>query len=119
MLTGRGCAATSRRMKEMRVDFVFQNVKDKASFMKEFMEEHKIQKNEIGYIGDDINDLAPMRLTGFVGCPADSCEEVIRLADYVSSKKGGCGAVRDVVETLLKDRGQWDEIVNEIYGCGI
>lgn len=119
VLTGRECAATSRRMKEMQVDFLFQNVKDKASFLRAFMEEHNIRKSEIGYIGDDLNDLAPMRLTGFVGCPADSCEEIIRVADYVSRKKGGCGAVRDVVEVLLKGMGRWDGTVKEVYGCGI
>lgn len=119
VLTGRECEATSRRMKEMQVDFLFQNIKDKVSFLKNFMKEHKIKKNEIGYIGDDLNDLASMQLTGFVGCPADSCEEVIRMADYVSKKRGGYGVVRDVVETLLKNVGQWDDAVKEVYGCGI
>lgn len=119
VLTGRECAATSRRMKEMQVDFLFQNIKDKVSFLKKFMEEHKISRNEIGYIGDDLNDLAPMQLTGFVGCPSDSCEEVIQLANYISKKKGGYGVVRDVVETLLKDTDRWDKAVMEVYGCGI
>ena len=118
VLTGRECEATSRRIKELHADFFFQNIKDKASFLKTFMEKHEIGKTEIGYIGDDLNDLASMQLTGFVGCPSDSAEEVIRLADYVSKKKGGRGAVRDV-EALLKDIGRWDEAVRKVYGCGI
>lgn len=119
VLTGRECVATSRRMKEMKVDFLFQNVKDKSVFLKAFMEEHKICKYEIGYIGDDLNDWASMQLTGFVACPSDSCKEVIQQADYVSEKKGGCGVVRDVVETILRKIDCWDKAVENVYGCGI
>lgn len=119
VLTGRECAATTRRMQEMKFDYILQNVKDKESFLTQFMEEHGLQKDEVGYIGDDLNDLPAMRLCGYIGCPADACEEIIEIADYVACKKGGEGAVRDVLVHLLKERGEWQAVFNEMYGAGI
>jgi 3-deoxy-D-manno-octulosonate 8-phosphate phosphatase (KDO 8-P phosphatase) len=75
-----------------------------------------VDKDEIGYIGDDVNDLLPMQLCGFVGCPADSCKEVKSIADYVSPLCGGHGAVRDSIEHLLKKSGLWSKYVKKIYG---
>lgn len=119
VLTGRECAATTRRMKEMKVDYLYQNIKDKSAFLTDFMTENNIAKEQIGYIGDDLNDLPPMVLTGFVGCPADSCVEVREIADYVSSVKGGYGAVRDVIEHILRESGEWDTAVSQVYGIGV
>ncbi|SFC22968.1 KdsC family phosphatase [Butyrivibrio sp. YAB3001] len=118
ILTGRECAATKRRMEEMKVDFLLQNIKDKASFLKEFMNKHGLEKDDVAYVGDDLNDLAPMKLAGYVACPADSCKEVKEIADYVSSVKGGYGAFRDVMEHIL-ERGQWESVINTIYGAGV
>lgn len=118
ILTGRECAATSRRMKEMNVDFLFQNVKDKKKFLKEFMKKNNIYKEDMGYIGDDINDFETMKLTGFVGCPADSCTEILECADYISEKNGGYGAVRDVIEYVLRRRSEWNQAVANVYGAG-
>ena len=119
VLTGRECMATTRRMKEMKVEYLYQNVKDKKTFLIQFMEEHNLSKDDLGYIGDDLNDLPPMELAGFVGCPADSCPEIIDRADYVSSVRGGQGAVRDVVEHLLREDGKWEQAISEVYGLGI
>lgn len=119
VLTGRECAATTRRMKEMKIDFLCQNIKDKRSYLKDFMKEKGIKKEELGYIGDDLNDFPPMRLAGFVGCPADSCPEIISLADYVSPIKGGHGAVRDIIEHILRKSGEWEKVIESIYGVGI
>lgn len=115
VLTGRECKAVTRRMQEMKVDFLFQDIKDKASFLKEFCSKYGYKKEDLGYIGDELNDLSAMILCGFVGCPADSCPEVIAIANYVSKKKGGDGAVRDVIEYLLREAGSWDNIVAKIY----
>ena len=119
-MTGRECAATMRRMQELRGgDYLFQNVKDKVLFLRQFMEENRIKKETIGYIGDDLNDLFPMKLTGFIACPADACREITEIANYVSPVKGGNGAVRDVIEYLLRRSGEWDQAVSEVYGIGM
>ena len=119
VLTGRECAATTRRLTEMKVDYLFQGVKDKLSFLKQFMQDNNITKEQIAYIGDDVNDIAPMSLAGYIGCPADSCKEIISMADYVSTIKGGYGAVRDVIEHILEERGEWGKAINVIYNGGV
>ena len=119
VLTGRECRATTRRMTEMNVEYLCQNVKDKVSYLKTFMEENSISRDDIGYIGDDLNDLPPMKLCGFVGCPADACIEVKSIADYISSVNGGYGAVRDVIEHLLRESGEWEEAISNVYGIGV
>lgn len=119
VLTGRECKATTRRMNELKVDYLFQNIKDKYGFLKAFLQENNIAKSEIGYIGDDLNDLPSMSLVGYVGCPFDSCQEVISVSDYHSSVKGGNGAVRDIIENYLRSHNLWNEAVSNVYGIGI
>lgn len=119
ILTGRECNATTRRMKELKVDHLCQNVKNKVDYLKKFMTDNGLTKDEVGYIGDDLNDLPPMKLCGYIACPADACEEIRCISDYVSSVNGGHGAVRDIIEHLLRENGQWDKAVKEVYGIGI
>ncbi len=114
-LTGRESFAVSRRLKEFTFDVIEQNVADKTKRLDALMQEHGLISENIAYIGDDLNDLAAMRLCGFVGCPADACPEVRAEAHYIAPRKGGEGAVRDVVEFLLRARGQWDEVVRAVY----
>lgn len=117
VLTGRECKATERRMKELRVPFIFQNVRDKYSFLQAFFKENRIEKNEVAYVGDDLNDLHPMDLAGIKACPADSCKEVRAICNYVSNVSGGYGAVRDVFENyLFKD--EWDSAIIGVYDVG-
>jgi len=119
VLTGRECAATTRRMTELKADYIEQNVKDKVAFLKQFMADNNVRKEELGYIGDDLNDLPSMQLAEFIACPADSCQEIIEIADYVSGVKGGHGAVRDVIEHFLRETGEWNKAVSEIYDIGV
>lgn len=118
ILTGRESAATTRRMMEMKADYLIQNCRDKISYIKKFMQKNSILKDEIGYLGDDLNDLPGMRLCGFIGCPSDACKEVKEKADYVSNICGGHGAVRDIIEFLLQARGEWNDAIAEEYGIG-
>ena len=115
ILTGRECEATTKRMKEMKADYVFQNVKNKRLFLERFMKNNELLKDDVGYVGDDLNDYPAMMLCGFIGCPNDSCCEVKEKADYVSGIKGGYGAFRDVMEFYLKKVGKWDGIVDRVY----
>lgn len=115
VLTGRECHATTRRMQEMKIDFLYQNVKDKYSFLKDFMERNGYASEEIAYIGDDLNDFYPMSLVGYVGCPRDAYSEIIAISDYMSSKNGGEGAVRDFIEHILKERKLWELAVSKAY----
>jgi 3-deoxy-D-manno-octulosonate 8-phosphate phosphatase (KDO 8-P phosphatase) len=119
VITGRECAATKRRMAELKVDCLYQGVVDKVKFLEKFMSDNNISSEEIGYIGDDLNDYEAMSGMGFKACPADSCKEIIGIADYVSNINGGKGAVRDIIESMLRETGKWERAVKTIYGCGI
>lgn len=118
VLTGRECKATTRRLKELGVTELHQGIKDKFTWMKEWMKKNRIGSEDVGYIGDDLNDLRPMELCGYKGCPKDSCMEVTKIVDYISDISGGHGAVRDVIEHYLKEQGLWDQLVKRIYGAG-
>ena len=118
-LTGRECAATSRRMSEMKIDYLCQNVKDKHLFLKKFIHENQYEADEIAYIGDDLNDLYPMSLCGYKGCPADAYSEIKEESDYVSSQNGGQGAVSDFIQHILQKRGQWETAYHSVYNIPI
>ena len=119
VLTGRECYAVTRRMKEMKADYIIQNIKDKAQVLKKFMDEHGIDRESAAYIGDDLNDYEAMKLTGFSGCPSDSCQEIKSIADYVSPVRGGYGAVRDIIEYMLRVRGEWNKAIKAVYGITV
>lgn len=119
ILTGRECAATARRLTEMKADYLVQDCKDKITFLQEFIKKERISFKEIGYLGDDLNDYTGMKLAGFAGCPADACEEIREICDYVSCVEGGHGAVRDIISWLLKQRGEWERAIDTVYGAGI
>lgn len=116
VLTGRESLATTRRMQEMKIDYLYQKVEDKKEFLAGLMAEMNISKETLGYIGDDINDYSAMSLAAFVGCPKDSCEQVKLIASYISGICGGAGVVRDVIEYLLKQRGEWEAVICDMYG---
>ena len=116
VLTGRECTATTRRLTELGVKELYQNIKDKVSWMKQWMVDNNINRDEVAYIGDDLNDISPMKLCGYIGCPADACEEVKAIANYVSTIKGGCGAARDVIEHYFREQGIWSSLVEKSYG---
>jgi len=119
VLTGRECKATERRMNELKVDYLFQGVKDKTAFLQNFMSQNGISKSQLAYIGDDLNDLQPMALSGYVCCPSDSCDEVKSVSNYISSKEGGRGVVTDVLRHILLESGEWNDAYKEVYYSGI
>lgn len=115
VLTGRKCKATERRMQELQVDIIEQGIVDKVKYLKDFMERNNISREQLAYIGDDLNDYSSMKLAGFVACPLDSAKEIIEISDYTSIYKGGNGAVRDIINYILKERGQWDKAIKQCY----
>ena len=72
ILTGRECEAVRRRAADLHVEHLYQNVSDKAAFLRAFLAQHSLRREETAYCGDDLNDLAAMALCGFVACPADA-----------------------------------------------
>lgn len=104
ILTGRTSGIVRNRAKELEINYVLQNVKDKAQAIRQLAEDLGCSTSEIAYAGDDMIDIEAMKLCGVKGCPADAVPEVKEICDFISNKKGGEGAVRDFIEWILKDK---------------
>lgn len=102
IITGRKSVITEKRAEELNIHCLYQNVSNKVSILKKIMDENKLVSDAVAYIGDDLNDLSAMKMCGFVGCPNDSVKEVLEYADYVCTKNGGAGAVREFIDYIVK-----------------
>lgn len=89
------------------VERVFLNVMNKGKVFTEYLEEHNLSKDEVLYMGDDIPDFECLQLAGVGTCPRDAVKELRLISDYVSTFKGGKGAVRDVIEQTMRVQGKW------------
>mgnify|MGYP000115020569 FL=1 len=105
IVTGRKSDIVEIRARELRIDYVYQNVSDKVETIKQMVELYGIPFEEVAYIGDDLNDFEVMKKCGITGCPSDAVDEIKNISDYVSKYKGGEGAVRDFIEWIIKQRG--------------
>ncbi len=110
-LSGRLSQPTKHRAEELEVDYVFQDCHDKLDALKEFLSQQGLTPDRIAYIGDDLPDLPVIRYVGFGVAVADAVDEVKRYADYVTTCPGGKGAVREIIEYILKETGRWPELM--------
>jgi 3-deoxy-D-manno-octulosonate 8-phosphate phosphatase (KDO 8-P phosphatase) len=113
-LTGRGGAAVERRARELRIEPIWQNVRVKLEAFEEILAHFDVAAEQVIVMGDDIPDLGVMRRAGFSACPADATRDVLGVADFVAPSTGGHGAVRDMVEHVLRGRGEWDALVERL-----
>ena len=92
----------ARRGEKLMIPEVHQGVMDKLSLVREMAERHGLSMDQVAYMGDDINDLSTLQAVGFSATPADGLPQVLAAVDYVCTKKGGEGAVREIVEMILQ-----------------
>lgn len=111
IVTGNVSEAVTKRASTLGIEMVYQGVRHKLSAMDRIAAETGLSADEIAYIGDDLNDLPAFERAGFRIAVADAAEEVKKRADFVTSRPGGRGAVREAIEAILKARGQWEEAV--------
>lgn len=100
IITGRVSEIVQKRAEELEIDWVYQGIADKKECLQVLMKDNGYHNEDVIYIGDDINDLECMQIVGYSCCPADAHDEVKKMADYVASKCGGAGAVREVIDML-------------------
>ena len=111
LLTGRTSLALTRRSEELVVDAMLDGVRDKGAGLHELATRLGVEPSKMCYVGDDLVDLPPMALVGFPVAVANAVAEVKEAAAWVTTRSGGHGAVREVVETILKAKGLWADIV--------
>jgi len=111
IVTGRGSRALLNRCRNLGIDLVFDQVRDKAAKLAEISTRTGIAAPQMAFVGDDLPDIPLMQKVGLGIAVADAVPEVITAADMVTTAKGGCGAVREICEALLKARECWEPIL--------
>ena len=107
VISGAVCPSTIVRMNSLGVTDVFTGIPDKVLKLNEYMQENGLKPEEIIFMGDDIPDLRVMQCVGLPACPADAVPEVKEISKFISERPGGKGAVRDVIERVLKVQDKW------------
>ena len=113
IISGRQSGALQRRAKELRIDEVHQKVINKVEVYKQILGRYSLRDEEVAYIGDDILDLPLLSRVGLSAAVADAHPEVKKRVDLVTTSTGGRGAVRELVELILRAQGKWDTIVQD------
>lgn len=108
IVTARSSLAVQRRGDELAIPHVLQGVSPKWPAVQTLLNQLQIQPAAVAYIGDDLPDLPVMRRVGLSVAPADACDDVLQQADWVLQTNGGCGAVRELIERLLKATDRWE-----------
>lgn len=96
------------RLQNLGISEIHLGASDKVKTFKEYAEIHKINPEQVLYMGDDIPDYHVMQLVGLPTCPQDAVAEIKAISKYISHKNGGRGAVREVIEQVLKVQGKWN-----------
>ena len=107
VMTGSSSAPVEARLMRLGIKDIYNQIQNKADCLHQIMETYQLGKEEILFMGDDVPDLAALQLAGLSCCPADAARDVLESVDYISTFKGGCGCVRDVLEKLLRTQRKW------------
>jgi 3-deoxy-D-manno-octulosonate 8-phosphate phosphatase (KDO 8-P phosphatase) len=110
IITGGNQEGVAKRMEYLRIKDLYMGSggKSKLSIYENYVTENNIDENTILYMGDDIPDMDVMAKPNvFATAPKDAVTEILKIANYVSKKKGGKGAVREVIELVMKAQGKW------------
>lgn len=107
IVTGRSSSVVKRRAEELGIQWIRQGVTDKRTGLEAVLGESSISPHKVCYIGDDLPDLSALQMVGLAVAVADGGVEVRAVAHYVTSQPGGRGAVREVIERILRCQGKW------------
>ena len=105
-ITREKTAIVERRGQKLAVPEVHQGVDDKLAVLTTLAKKYGHSLEQVGYIGDDVNDLEALRAVGFSAAPADAMPSILKAVHYICAKKGGEGAVRELADLILAARGK-------------
>lgn len=111
VLSARGGPALERRAGELGLDAVVTRREDKRQAFRELLDERRVRARQVAYAGDDLVDLPILLACGLSFAPADAVAEVRERVDHTLSCRGGRGAVREMVEWILRARGDWERVI--------
>ncbi len=116
LLSARSADATAIRAAQLGLTLVVQGAANKLAGYQQILSDHALTDAEVGYMGDDLQDLPVLRRAGFSAAPADAAPEVRGAVQWISSAGGGRGAVRECIEHVLRAQGIWATAVGEFLG---
>ncbi|HAL45000.1 MAG: hypothetical protein A2Y12_17435 [Planctomycetes bacterium GWF2_42_9] len=111
LISGRQSEVTKKRADELNIEFLYQPCQQKLVCFEKLLSDSGLDAKNIAYVGDDLLDLPIVRRAGFGVAVANAVDELKNAAHYVTSRTGGKGAVREVIEYILKNTGQWDALM--------
>ena len=115
IITGRGGLAVRERARSSGMRYLVEGRTDKIAHFNRILDDAGLDASQVAYVGDDITDLPLLRRAGLSAAPPNARAEVRESVHLVTESPGGHGAIRDVVEVLLKAQGRWEEIL-ALYG---
>ena len=115
IITGRSSNVVAIRAEELGIGDVFQGAKEKLPAFRELLERHGLTEEEAAYVGDDIVDIPVMKRAGLSFAVADAEQYVKEASHYVAGRNGGKGAVREVIDLLLKAKGEWEAVTAKYF----
>ena len=118
VITGRQSPIVERRCEELGITLLQQGVKDKRLALQQMAQELGLAREEIAYMGDDLNDIPAFKASGLNIVPADAAMEVLAVADIITKASGGRGAVREAITMILAAQDKWNVIVNSYLNAG-
>ncbi len=111
IISARSAKPVEFRAKDLKIDRVYQDAYPKIHAYEQLLKDLKLRDDEICFMGDDLPDMCVLKRVGFAASVPNAVEEVKKCADYVTKKRGGEGAVREVIELILKAQGKWERII--------
>ncbi len=115
IISGRASKVVDIRARELGIAIVRQGAADKVAAWRAILADTGRLPEETAYVGDDIVDLPILRRVGFAAAVADAEDSVLSAADFVASRPGGYGAVREVIEFVLRARGAWEAVTEKYF----
>ncbi len=115
ILTAKASPVVKKRAKEMRIDKVYQDFHYKIEALEEIHKKFRVTDEEICFIGDDLIDIPILRRVGLAVCPPNAVDDVKQFVHFITEKKGGRGAVREVCDLLLKAQGTWKKATERYF----
>ena len=112
IITGKNSNIVERRAKELGIKYVVQGSKNKTQDLKKILERLNLSFENVAYMGDDLNDIGLMKKILLSACPYDAVLEVREICRFISDKNGGEGAVRDLLEHIMKANGMWKKVLD-------
>jgi 3-deoxy-D-manno-octulosonate 8-phosphate phosphatase (KDO 8-P phosphatase) len=111
VITGRTSSGLARRASELEIEFVRQGDPNKVGAFEEILRLADVDVDKVAFVGDDLTDIPLMQRVELAVAVADAVEEVRGVAHFVTRREGGRGAIREVVELILKSQGHWSDLL--------